>query len=205
VDRLTGGAGNDEFRIYSHADFRFYTPGHGSVSRLDGGDGDDTIRVGYARAPSGDVYDISGGDGDDSIEVYAATARNIAGGDGDDRIEVAAATIENVSGGRGDDDITLYNTRGGVSTIDLHEGDGNDTIEVNGPLEIRRFNADGTQQDLSTATVSTNEGEGITIRFAGSDDSVTVRYRGIAFGYELQPTSEGGLSITFRSVYWQSA
>lgn len=180
IDHVTGGVGYDQFMIRST----------GTLSRLDGGDGDDSIHVTAAR----EVRDLSGGIGDDYIAIYQAGAvRNLAGGDGDDSISMQAATIENVSGGGGDDTISIWNTTGNVSTINLREGDGNDLIVTNGPLEIRRLNADGTQQDLSSAAISKNEDGSITIRFADSDDSVTVRENYINEAYVVQVTDEGAL------------
>lgn len=188
VDRVTGGAGSDNIHIIGHGD--------STVSRIDGGDDDDSIYVHNA----GNASDISGGDGDDTIRVWAGTARNVAGGDGNDTIEITAATVQGVSGGRGDDTIRILNSSGSASTIDFNEGDGRDVIETNGPLELRRFNADGTQQDLSSATVAKNKDGTITISFADSTDSVTIRsWGGGAWaGFDLRTTESGGLVLAPR-------
>ncbi|MEO3387653.1 hypothetical protein [Mesorhizobium sp. CAU 1741] len=147
--------------------------GGGGPLFIEGGAGDDTVSLVAHSAAS-----IRGGRGDDTIDVVSeGAALFISGGDGDDKISIDAERIYHVTGGRGDDTIALNNRSGGLSTIMLAEGDGNDVVETNGPLAIFRSSADGTH-GLNDATITKLEDGVFEIVFADSNDTLIVKLTG---------------------------
>jgi hypothetical protein len=168
----TGGDGNDIISISSHSD----------ILMTLGGYGDDSISIssdGTVQGVSGDMSDSA--QGNDSISVKAVSAHKILGGGGNDTIDITASSIEMVMGGRGDDHIILNNIGSKAATVRMNIGDGHDVIETNGGLEISR-NRTGSYldnlSDMSTATVTRNDDNSLTISFADSDDQMTVKFTG---------------------------
>jgi hypothetical protein len=147
-----------------------------TFSRIDAGDGDDTVSVsveGAARVSGGAGDDAisltgarvraSGGSGDDAISVsgYRASA---SGGSGNDAIAVAGEHVGRVSGGSGDDAIGVA----GRWVRSVHGGSGNDVITAAGQI-IGRVSG-GSGNDTITAT-----GSRIGRVYGGDgDDTITV-------------------------------
>ncbi|MCO5066984.1 MAG: hypothetical protein M9924_21700 [Rhizobiaceae bacterium] len=178
VDSVHGGAGNDAISIASH----------GRVDRTYGDEGNDRVAISGAA----DVFRINSGSGDDDIAIKAGgMVWAVDGGEGDDRIEITADSIHGVSGGKGDDHIVLNGSSETVSTLYFAQGDGHDLVETSGPLEIYRFSDDGTGKiGMASAVVSRNDDNTLTISFADSSDTITVKLTGdmaaadeIAFDY----------------------
>jgi Ca2+-binding RTX toxin-like protein len=137
-DSLTGGAGDDAF-IFVNADF-------GSDSRVDGGDGDDTIRITDDATVNDAVNDADfttvrsvktlklEGSGAQNVRLISGSAADDAGLLKIDARDGGASTID-ISGTRnhiwvstekGNDTIT-----GGSGDNTLVAGDGNDSIDGN--------------------------------------------------------------------------
>lgn len=181
VDRASGGAGDDTMTIEAG----------GTVSRVDGGDGDDTVSVVAAK-----TYGIDGGDGNDSIVISAGQVYGADGGVGDDTIRISAGAIERVRGGKGDDLIQLDSVAGKASTLFFAEGDGNDVVETNAALVIRRTSDDGTRRlDASSASITHNDDGSLTIGFDGSNDTVTVRLTGDMAGRAVSVEAVDGTLV----------
>ncbi len=224
IDTTDGGAGNDVISLTSSSDVLrvFGDEGDdsvviealGSVLGVYGDEGDDTIDV-VADSASG----LYGGSGDDQMTVKAERAANIYGGDGDDLmvvdvgqsayglyggdgndvIQVKASTLYNVEGGAGDDHLILESLWGDKNTVYFSEGDGHDVVETNKPLEIKRFNSDGTAVAESEATVRRNGDGTVTIEFPGGRDSVTVKFiAGSTTGDVVVEQFKGSLIVSRR-------
>ncbi len=198
---VEGGTGNDELDIKSENMVWDVNGGDGDdaisvdtkqARGISGGAGDDTlvINADSAEAAGGDGNDIlqinargifsaEGGDGNDTLIIDAFNAYNINGGHGDDIIVVNAENkIDGVSGGRGNDHITLTSAADTAAVFNYAKGDGSDVIVANSSLEIRGFSSDGTQQlDMRDASISF-DGDTLTIGFAGTRDTITVKLGG---------------------------
>lgn len=217
VDNIDGGAGNDTLQLVSSAGISRIGGGDGNdivdikaggwVSNVDGdagndimdvvagqmatsihgGDGNDTI-----TAQAKDVSVLDGGAGDDMIVVNASYASYIDGGDGNDTIIVTAdGFLRNISGGKGDDHVVLDNKGRTEASYYFSAGDGRDVIVTKGPLEISGFSEDGTRQlDMSKASI-TMDGDTVTIGFAGTTDSITVKLGG-------QMADAGNVHLVYR-------
>ncbi|WP_037080782.1 hypothetical protein [Neorhizobium vignae] len=204
VDNIYGGAGNDTLELVSSAGIGRIGGGDGNdivdikaggwVSNVDGdagndiidikangradgihgGDGNDTI-----TAQAKDMSVLDGGAGDDMIVVNASHASDIDGGDGNDTIIVTTeGFLRNISGGKGDDHVVLDNKGRTEASYYFSAGDGRDVIVTKGPLEINGFSEDGTRRlDMSKASI-TVDGDTMTIGFAGTTDSITVKLGG---------------------------
>ncbi|CDZ56125.1 hypothetical protein [Neorhizobium galegae] len=184
IDIVKGGAGNDTIKLASDSQVgRIYgdtgddvidIKAGGMVSSIRGGDGNDTM-----SAEGRSVSSLDGGNGNDTIVVNASYAYDIDGGDGDDVIIATTdGFLAQVSGGKGDDYVVLDNKGRAEAGYRFGEGDGRDVIVTNGPLEINGFSEDGTQRlDMSKASV-TVDGDTVTIGFAGTADSITVKLGG---------------------------
>lgn len=171
IDRTEGGDGNDEMLLKSASD----------VMRTSGGNGDDSVTI-EAR---GWVWNVEGGDGNDKLTVTTEKDKNISGvygGSGNDVIRLKAGSIDTVEGGAGDDYLVLESTRNSRNTVYFGEGDGHDVVETNNPLEIRRFNSDGTNLVEADINVRQNGDGTVTIEFTGTTDSITVKFTGDAQG-----------------------
>jgi hypothetical protein len=186
IDRTEGGDGDDEMLLTSASD----------VMRTSGGNGDDSVTI-QAR---GWVWNVEGGDGNDKLTVTAETDKNISGvygGSGNDVIRLKAGSMDNVEGGEGDDYLILETTPNARNTVYFGEGDGHDMVETNNPLEIRRFNSDGTNVVEADMNVRQNGDGTVTIEFTGSTDSITVKFTGDAKGGELMVEPyRGGLIVS---------
>lgn len=214
VDRVGGGDGNDAIAISTSGSVFRLDGGDGNdaiaisarrVSHLDGGDGDDAIAI---TADSTSL--IGGGDGDDVIRVTAKWDALAAGGDGNDVLHLtgrgaqasggAGDDVLNLtgrevlaSGGAGNDKIKVDSTSGNVATLWMVEGDGNDSVETNAPLSISRYSTDGTALlDPDKAKLAYNDDGTVTVRFEGSNDSVTVKFTGAMAGREIVARVENG-------------
>lgn len=212
VFRLDGGDGNDAIAIsarrVSHLD-----GGDGddaiaitadSTSLIGGGDGDDVIRITAkwdALAAGGDGNDVlhltgrgaqaSGGAGDDVLNLTGRRVRG-GGGEGNDVLNLTGREVL-ASGGAGNDKIKVDSTSGNVATLWMVEGDGNDSVETNAPLSISRYSTDGTALlDPDKAKLAYNDDGTVTVRFEGSNDSVTVKFTGAMAGREIVARVENG-------------
>jgi len=186
VRSTRAGAGNDAIAVAALRDVWALEAGSGddtvaiatggSAFGVDGGEGADTISI----SAKGEVEHVDGGSGDDVIAVKSlGSVWGVFGGSGDDIIRVSAARVDRVYGGKGDDLIAIDSTAGKASTVYFAEGDGHDVVETNGPLDIRRVSDDGTRtSDMSSAAVTRNDDGTATIRFEGSNDTITVRFTG---------------------------
>lgn len=178
VGNVYGGDGRDAIAVSAG----------GRVSGLYGGDGNDAITVTAASA-----FLIEGGDGDDIINVTAKWDASVNGGDGNDVLQLSGRDVQ-ASGGAGNDLIRLDSTAGHAAILRMAEGDGNDVIETNAPLNIVRYSGDGAARlDPAKATLAHNDDGTVTVRFEGSNDSVTVRFTGAMAGREIAATVENDL------------
>lgn len=203
IDRVNGGAGEDKIILTSASDVTRAFGGEGNDSitvgardsalGIYGGEGNDTIAANaeYASGFYGDdgndtitieaqnASGLYGGDGDDTIVVDAEhSVHGVYGGDGNDVIHLKADALGHVTGGAGDDYLILESAWSERNTVFFSEGDGHDTVETNKPLEIRRFNSDGTDVAETDATVRRNDDGTVTIAFPGGGDSITVKFTG---------------------------
>ncbi|WP_105437285.1 calcium-binding protein [Neorhizobium sp. T25_13] len=184
INIVSGGAGNDTIKLESASnvsgiygdtgDDIIDIKANGRADGIHGGDGNDTIT---AQAKSVSLLD--GGDGNDTIVVNASYVSNIDGGDGDDTIIATTdGLLRNISGGRGDDHVVLDNKSRNEASYYFSAGDGRDVVVTNGPLEINGFSEDSTRRlDMSRASI-TVDGDTVTIGFAGTTDSITVKLTG---------------------------
>ena len=151
-DAITNSGANVTINVGVGADSVINRAG-GSLSALDGGDGNDYIENAAANVTingssgedkiynTGSNVSINGGNDNDSI-TNAGTGTTLSGGDGNDYIENAAANVT-INGSSGEDKI--YNTGSNVSInggndndsitnagtgTTLSGGDGNDTIDL---------------------------------------------------------------------------
>ncbi len=176
---VEGGQGRDAIAISAG----------GSVYGLDGGDGDDTIRV---TANWGAF--AGGGDGNDVLHLSGSSV-GAGGGDGDDTLLLSGRDLA-ATGGKGDDVIRLDSTAGRAATLRMAEGDGNDAVETNAPLNITRYSSDGTGQlDPAKAALAHNDDGTVTVRFEGSNDSVTIKFTGAMAGREIVAKVENGALV----------
>lgn len=196
VDRIYGGDGNDAIAISAKGSVSRFDSGDGndaiaiasddSVRLIDAGDGNDTISV-TARWSAG----ASGGDGNDVMRLSGGSAW-ASGGDGNDVIQLSGKTVV-ASGGTGNDRITLDSTSGKAATLYFAEGDGNDTVETNAPLQINRISEDGTARlDPAKAKLAHNDDGTVTVSFEGSGDTMTVKFTGAMAGREIVATVKDG-------------
>jgi Ca2+-binding RTX toxin-like protein len=184
IDIVKGGAGNDTIKLASDSqvgringdtgDDIIDIKANGRADRIHGGDGSDSI-----TAQAKDVSVLDGGAGDDMIVVNASHASYIDGGDGNDTIIVTTdGFLAQVSGGKGNDHVVLDNKGRAEASYYFSAGDGRDVIVTKSPLEISGFSEDGTRRlDMSKADI-TMDGDTVTIGFAGSSDSITVKLGG---------------------------
>lgn len=181
VDSIYGDEGNDTIAIAAR-----------SVSGVHGGTGDDVMNI---SADSADR--ITGGEGNDTIRVTAKWEASANGGDGNDVLQLSGSSV-GATGGKGDDLIKIDSTAGRAALLHVAEGDGNDTVETNAPLSIHRFSEDGARRsnlDLGTATLARNDDGTVTVRFEGSNDSITVKFTGAMAGREIVAKVENGALV----------
>jgi hypothetical protein len=190
IDVVGGGAGNDTVLLDARD----------GISRVEGGDGNDVIatrsftaylieggagRDKIAVSAEQRINIVDGGDGDDIITVEAPEISGIIGGNGNDTIDVTGESVKMSMGGRGDDKLNLDIRGGRAALLVAAEGDGHDTIESNAALIIRRVSEDGTRNASAAASVTQNDDGTLTLGFAGSNDTVTVKFTGAMQGKEI--------------------
>jgi len=175
VDRIFGGAGNDEIHVGSWADGDdgFDNSHRGAADDFaSGGDGDDiligdngndTLRgdAGVDTIKAGGGADmIDGGDGADDIDAGAGNDM-VYGGAGDDMV-LGAAGSDTLVGQNGNDVMT-----GGAGSDVLFGGDGNDF--VNGGFANDRINT-GSGSDMIYHAGVTGHGTDYVQDFDGDND-----------------------------------
>jgi Ca2+-binding RTX toxin-like protein len=154
------------------------------IADIDGGDGDDKIQVAGELADS-----ISGGAGADTLKISAKTILGADGGAGDDTLYLEGNRIF-ASGGTGNDTITINNTGDRAAELSFLSGDGDDTVNVNGPLDIRfGVGAYGRLPEDRSATGFAPDDLDITvlndklvIHSLTSEDSITINFDRGALG-----------------------
>lgn len=117
-------------------------------SRIDGGEGDDTIRAGF------DLSEIDAGPGDDSVFV-------------------ANAGDSTVHGGAGDDNLIIDNRS--RNTVLVDGGEGNDTLDGTLAENANQFDG-GPGDDLIIARGWDNGGTGYAVRPDGGEGADTIRF-----------------------------
>jgi Ca2+-binding RTX toxin-like protein len=169
---LTAGDGNDKVNLAA-----------AYMSDIDGGRGNDAIEM------AGDFAgNVNGGAGNDTIKISAGTILGANGGDGNDTLYLEGARIF-AAGGAGNDTITINNTGDKPAELSFAKGDGKDTVNSTGPLDIRFgladffANAGGSPQGLKpddvTITVSDNK---LIVRAQNSGDAITINFDPSALG-----------------------
>jgi len=162
---LDAGAGDDTLNLA--ADY---------AGAIDGGDGNDKISF------TGNIADaVSGGSGNDTIKISAKAILGADGGEGDDNLYLEGERIS-ASGGAGDDMITIVNKGKKAAELSFATGDGKDTINSTGALDIR-FTAMSFGSAASGSGAYTSDDLDITvsdskivIRAPNSTDSLTVNF-----------------------------
>ncbi len=179
---IGSGAGNDTIEVASK----------GATVGVFGGEGNDTIDI----DAGGNVGLIAGGDGNDTINIESdGMVAFVNGGYGNDTINIEADRIELVTGGSGNDTVNITNNGDRNAQYYYFEGDGNDTITSNGPVEINFFSEDGTsRQDVADATWETN-GNSVTISFLDGG-SITVEMEDAENASVTYDADKGSLVIS---------
>ena len=184
---ISSGDGNDRLDIAA-ANLAYLDAGNGDdsvgivaryINAVDGGKGNDTLTLLASRLADG----VFGGEGDDTINVTANTILNVNGGAGNDTLNLIGKRIH-AGGGAGDDTINIQQTGDEPAVLSFLRGDGNDTVNTDGPINIRFgfsdffANVDGTDAtgygpaDLSM-TVADNQ---LTIASNDGKDKITVNF-----------------------------
>lgn len=186
VDYVSTGSGNDSIVVKAKGDDAV-TEGiaaidSGSVTRVAGGDGDDSILVEAEQL----AHDIGGGNGNDTVLVAANYASKISGGNGDDVVKIVAHSVDSVAGNVGDDDIEIEATieKGidGEWKLGSRQGDvSNITSDVgNDKIVIR---AENSVYDIDSGSgddaVSITSNELRNLKTGSGNDQVVVNAQGI--------------------------
>lgn len=162
VRGIDAGAGNDTIDIKAK----------GNVALVFGGEGNDTIAIDTA----GKVGGIAGGDGNDTLDIKGKSVAFVNGGDGNDTINITADKIDLIAGGTGNDTIDITNNGEKAAQFYYFQGDGNDSVTSNGPVEFNLFSEDGSERiDLSGATFK-QDGNTVTISLA-SGNTISVEMK----------------------------
>jgi hypothetical protein len=163
VGALDAGGGNDTVQIA--ADYS---------GAIDGGEGKDTIGIVGKIAD-----DVTGGAGDDTIKISAKTILGASGGDGNDTLYLEGERIF-ASGGAGDDTITIHNKGNQAAELSFAAGDGKDTVNSSGALNIRFTPGSPGAANLSSygpkdldISVVNNK---LVIHALKSDDALTINF-----------------------------
>ena len=168
---LNGGTGNDTITV----DFSNGKPAS-SFTSIDGNGGNDKIDVSHGALASLQIVD--GGTGDDTIRVHdlSANAITIVGGVGNDTVDVhnVGATSILVYGATGNNNITVYNAGFNTMTINGATGSNNITVYNAGfnTMTINGGAGNGTIDihDVGGSVLNVNSGAGnevVIIRNAG--------------------------------------
>jgi hypothetical protein len=162
---LDGGRGDDTLNLA--ADY---------AGAVDAGDGDDKISF------AGNIADaISGGAGSDTLKVNARTILGADGGAGNDNLYLEGERIF-ASGGAGDDTITIVSKGDRAAELSFAAGDGKDTINATGALDIRFTSAisgpvpTGSRAYMPDDLEITVSDAKIVIRALNAEDSVTINF-----------------------------
>lgn len=146
---------------------------------VDGGNGNDTIKVGQSTP---DYVTVYGGSGQDSINVLFDYTANVSGGADADYVKVygwAGGGIATVYGDGGNDTIDVY-----ASQMSVYGGTGNDSIDVT---------SDGSGSwvwgDEGNDTINTHGSSAFSITGGAGDDIIN-----------LQPTGSGTDTIIFGNI-----
>lgn len=166
VDYVSARAGDDKITITANGK-KDKVEGlsaldSGSVTRIYGGDGKDTIDITAEEL----VTEVQGGNGNDTVTVKAAFVSRITSGEGNDTVSVTANSIDRVEGNAGDDliDLTatvdksldekLKNSTDSGSVRNVLGGVGKDTIKINADIFATDINA-GSGDDTVTIHADT--------------------------------------------------
>ena len=103
---------------------RLYEIASGGLSRVDGGDGNDTIR-GIA-----DGGFFEGGGGNDVFDIEAGDTSTLDGGSGNDVMTIAQGVNVTISGGAGNDVINLDSKSNIEEASVIDAGDGDDQLNI---------------------------------------------------------------------------
>lgn len=167
VDYVSARSGDDEITITATGEKNKVSGlsalDSGSVTRVYGGDGKDTIDISAEEL----VSEVQGGNGDDAVTVKSSIATRISGGEGNDTIAVIARSVEGVEGNAGDDQISI------LATVDPELDD-----------KLQRSSDSGSVRKVlggvGKDTIVIDADRQVTGVDAGSgDDSVTIRAKEI--------------------------
>lgn len=167
VDYVSARSGDDEITITATGEKNKVSGlsalDSGSVTRIYGGDGKDTIDISAEEL----VSEVQGGNGDDAVTVKSSIASRITGGEGNDTIAVIARSVEGVEGNAGDDQISI------LATVDPELDD-----------KLQRSSDSGSVRKVlggvGKDTIVIDADRQVTGVDAGSgDDSVTIRAKEI--------------------------
>ena len=171
---LGGGAGDDIIGNYTNVGGTLtggsdlaLTTSEGVT--LEGGGGNDTVRLVDAGAVTFKQFGFNGGQGDDSVHysTVAGTALSatIGGGGGNDTVNavIKVATASTVAGGGGDDTVTITLSAAQASFI------GGD----NGDMSLNSYDGD----DLITGVMV--NGSGNTVFAGGGNDTLNLQLSGM--------------------------
>jgi hypothetical protein len=145
---------------------------------LQGGNGDDVLRIDESNGVFGDTIPITleGGNGNDQL-VGGAGVETLKGGNGDDKLLGGGAGT--LSGGNGDDTLA-----GGPGAETLLGGNGNDTVDGNKGNDVARL---GNGDD----TFVWDPGDGSdTIEGWNGDDTMVFNGAGVAERVDLSASGD---------------
>ena len=180
VKGIDAGAGNDTVDIKAK----------GNVGLVFGGEGNDTISI----DTGGRVGGIGGGNGNDTIDIKGRSVAFVNGGEGNDTISITADRIDLIAGGSGNDTVNITNTGEKAAQYYYFQGDGNDTVTSNGPVEFNLFSEDGSDRiDMKGATW-TQDGNTVTIALA-SGNTINVEMKDAAGASVTYDAEKGTLTV----------
>lgn len=180
VHGVSAGAGNDTVAIKAK----------GNVGLVFGGEGNDAISIDTA----GKVAGIGGGDGNDTIDIKGKSVAFVNGGEGNDTISITADRIDLIAGGTGNDTINITNNGERAAHYYYFQGDGNDTVTSNGPVEFNLFSEDGSNRiDMSGASWA-QDGNKVTITLA-SGNTINVEMKDAANASVHYDADKGTLTV----------
>ena len=153
----------------------------------------------YAMALRNSTVTLEGGDGDDTIRIYSESVGSVAilgvngsinGGSGDDQISIyggeygirsySAENVITLNGGAGSDIISIYGGTAGItSPVLIDGGDGSDTISVSS-IDSLNSVTDALFDSLNSVSIIAGSGDNISVGSGGvnylfdSTDEVTI-------------------------------
>jgi Ca2+-binding RTX toxin-like protein len=177
---IDAGSGNDTVDIKAK----------GNVGLVFGGEGNDTISI----RTDGKVGGVAGGDGNDTINIEGQSVAFVNGGEGNDTISITAGRIDLIAGGSGNDTVNITNMGEKAAQYYYFQGDGNDTVTSNGPVEFNLFSEDGSERvDMKGATW-TQDGNTVTIALA-SGNTINVEMKDAANASVTYDAEKGTLTV----------